>query len=111
MNLPGTCWIDPACQSPRCRAYGYFTHGTDPPPCALLIWSAISSQPPSPAVFPNSFGCRFPGHAIFNAFVVLHSPPSTDKASLATSLSLIGLFTPVQPETLPVFLRSRIVLP
>jgi hypothetical protein len=95
MNLPGTCWVDSVCQSPRCRAYGYFTHGTAPPPCSFLIWSAVYSQPPSPAVFPNSFGCRFPGRAIFVALVVLHSRPSTDKASLATSLSLIGLFTPV----------------
>src|SRR5437868_4620765 len=35
---------------------------------------------------------RLPGHAVFAALQVLHSRPSTDRALLATSLSLIGLF-------------------
>jgi hypothetical protein len=48
---------------------------------------------PSPAHFRR----RSPGHAAFTALEVLHSRPSTDRASLATSLSLIGLFTPVPP--------------
>ena len=64
-------------------------------------------QLPSPAHFRR----RLPGHAAFTALVVLHSRPSTDRASLATSLSLIGLLTPVPPETLPVLLRSRAILP
>src|SRR5215471_7913674 len=95
MNLLVTRWVDPVCQSPRRRAYGYFTHGTDPPPRSFLFWSAVCSQPSSPAAFPNSFRCRFLGHAVFAALLVLHSRPSTDTASLAISLSLIGLFTPV----------------
>src|SRR5215470_10303102 len=111
MNLLVTRWVDPVCQSPRRRAYGYFTHGTAPPPCSFLICFAVSSPPSSPAAFPNSFRCRFPGHAVLAALLVLHSRPLTDTASLATSLSLIGLFTPGQPETLSVFLRSRTVLP
>src|SRR5262249_24514881 len=49
---------------------------------------------PSPAHFRR----RFPGHAAFAALVVLHSRPSTDRASLATSLSLIGLLTLVPPR-------------
>src|SRR6516165_12312227 len=44
---------------------------------------------------PTHSRCRFPGHAVLAAFLVLHSRPLTDTASLATSLSLIGLFTPV----------------
>src|SRR6476620_668078 len=57
-------------------------------------------------LFPTVFaGClsrptsnrRLPGHVAFTALEVLHSRPSTDRASLATSLSLIGLLTPVPP--------------
>jgi hypothetical protein len=77
--------------------YGYFTHGTDPPPRPYS--SGFLSLPnrlrrlPSPAHFRR----RLPGHAVFAALVVLHSRPSTDRASLAISLSLIGLLTPVPP--------------
>ena len=39
------------------------------------------------------------------------SRPTTDRASLATSLPLIGPLTPVPPETLPVLPRSHAVLP
>jgi hypothetical protein len=91
--------------------YGYFTHGTDPPPRPYS--SGFLSLPnrlrrlPSPAHFRR----RLPGHAAFTALVVLHSRPSTDRASLAISLSLIGLLTPVPPETLSVLLRSRVFLP
>src|SRR6266568_9039095 len=104
MDLLRTRWVDPVCQSPRTTMYGYFTHGfrstgwrvlrthgTDPP-CRPYS-SGFLSLPnrlrrlPSPAHFRR----RSPGHATFAALVVLHSRPSTDKASLATSLSLIGL--------------------
>ena len=69
--------------------------------------------------FPTAFAGCLPrptsaavsGHAAFTALEVLHSRPSTDRASLAISLSLIGLLTPVPPETLSVLLRSRITLP
>jgi hypothetical protein len=77
--------------------YGYFTHGTDPPPRPYS--SGFLSLPnrlrrlPSPAHFRR----RLPGHAVFTALEVLPSRPTTDRASLATSLSLIGLLTPVPP--------------
>src|SRR5437660_411531 len=47
--------------------------------------------------FPAHFRRRLPGHAAFTALAVLHSRPSTGRALLATSLSLIGLLTPVPP--------------
>src|ERR1039458_8658834 len=97
MDLPCTCRVDPVHQSPRTRMYGYFTHGTDPPPrpCSsgFLSLPNCLRRLPSPAHFRR----RFPGHATFTALEVLHSRPSTDRASLATSLSLIGLLTPVPP--------------
>ena len=77
--------------------YGYFTHGTDPPP--RLCSSGLLSLPnrlrrlPSPTQFCR----RSPGHATFAALKVLRSRPSTVRASLATSLLLIGPLTPVPP--------------
>src|SRR5215813_39186 len=98
MDLLYTRRVDPVHQSPRTRMYGYFTHGADPPsrPCSsgLLSLPNRLRRLPSPAHFRR----RFPGHAAFAALVVLHSRPSTDRASLATSLSLIGLLAPVPPE-------------
>src|SRR5580698_652188 len=97
MDLLCTRRVDPVHQSPRTRMYGYFTHGTVPPPRPYS--SGFLSLPnrlrrlPSPAHFRR----RSPGHAAFTALVVLHSRPSTDRASLAASLSLIGLLTPVPP--------------
>src|SRR5215469_14194401 len=111
MDLPGTRRVDPVHQSPRTRMYGYFTHGTDPPPrpCSSGFLSLPNRlrRLPSPAHFRR----RLPGHAAFTAFVVLHSRPPTGAASLTFSLSLIGSLTPVPPETSPVLLRSRITLP
>src|SRR5262252_6483009 len=95
MDLPGTRRVDPVHQSPRTRRYGYFTHGTDPPPrpCSSGFLSLPNRlrRLPSPAHFCR----RFPGHSAFTALVVIHSRPSTGRVSLATSLSLIGLLTPV----------------
>src|SRR5919198_524960 len=97
MDLLCTRRVDPVCQSPRTRMYGYFTHGTDPPPrpysSGFLDLPNRLRRLSSPAHFHR----RLPGHAAFAALVVLHSRPSTDKASLAISLSLIGLLTPVPP--------------
>src|ERR1700736_4215251 len=77
--------------------YGYFTHGTVPPPrpysSGFLSLPNRLHQPPSP----THFGRRFPSHAAFTALQVLCSRPTTDKALLATSLSLIGPLTPVPP--------------
>jgi len=47
---------------------------------------------------PTHFRRRLPGHVAFAALQVLFSRPYTDRASLATSLPLIGLLTPVPPE-------------
>src|SRR6202140_1910635 len=96
MDFPCIRRVDPVHQSPRTRMYGYFTHGTDPPPrpCSSSGFLSLPNRLrrlPSPAHFRR----RFPGHATFTALKVLHSRPSTDTASLATSLSLIGLLTPV----------------
>src|SRR5260370_10906278 len=98
MDLPCTRRVDPVHQSPWTRMYGYFTHGTDPP-CRPYS-SGFLSLPnrlrrlPSPAHFRR----RSSGHAAFTALLVIHSRPSTDRASLATSLSLIGLLTLVPPR-------------
>src|SRR6266403_523042 len=103
--------VDPVHQSPRTRMYGYFTHGTVPP--SRPYSSGFLSLPnrlrrlPSPI----QFDCRWLGHVAFAALQVLHRRPSTDRASLTPSLSLIGSFAPVSPETLSVLLRSRVVLP
>ena len=77
--------------------YGYFTHGTDPPPRPYS--SGFFSLPNRLRRLPSlaHLRRRLPGHAAFAALVVLHSRPSTDRAWLATSLSLIGLLTPVPP--------------
>src|SRR5882762_12022074 len=97
MDLLRTRRVDPVHQSPQPRMYGFFTHGTVPP--SRLYSSGFLSLPdhlrrlPSPTHFRR----RLPGHAAFTALVVLHSRPSTGRASLATSLSLIGLLTPVPP--------------
>src|ERR1022692_2715012 len=97
MDLLCTCRVDPVHQSPRTRMYGYFTHGTVPPPRPyssgfLSLPNRLRRLP-----FPAHFRRRLPGHTAFAMLEVLHSRPSTDRASLATSLSLIGLLTPVPP--------------
>src|ERR1019366_7334014 len=66
------------------------------PALAHLVFSlfptAFAGCLPRPT---SAAGC--PGHAAFTALEVLHSRPSTDRALLATSLSLIGLLTPLPP--------------
>src|SRR6266568_7016057 len=97
MDLLRTRQVDPVHQSPQTRVYGFFTHGTVPPP--RLYSSGFLSLPdhlrrlPSP---PHS-GRRSLGHTAFAALQVLFSRPTTDRASLATSRSLIGPLTPVPP--------------
>src|ERR1700685_1006894 len=85
--------VDPVHQSPRTRMDGYFTH-------ELIHLPALAHL--GFFLFPTAFvGClsrptsaAVSGHAAFTALEVLHSRPSTDRASLATSLSLIGPLTP-----------------
>src|SRR5438874_8953807 len=111
MDLLRTRQVDPVHQSPPTRMYGFFTHGTVPP--SRLYSSGFLSLPdhlrrlPSPTHFRR----RSPGHVTFITLQVLCSRPTTDRASLAPSLSLIGSLPRCRPETLPVLLRSRVVLP
>src|SRR5512133_3292651 len=97
MDFPCTRRVDPVHQSPRPRMYGYFTHGTDPPPRPCS--SGFLSLPNRLRRLPSPAHLRrwLPGHAAFTALEVLHSRPSTDRASLAISLSLIDLLTSVPP--------------
>src|SRR5215831_2791504 len=105
MDLPCTRRIDPVHQSPRTRMYAYFTHGTDPPsrPCSSGFPSLSDRlrRLPSPAAFagclPRPTSAAVSGHPVCAALAVLHSRPSPDRASLVTSLSLIGPLTPVPP--------------
>src|SRR6266478_700162 len=96
MDLLGTRQVDPIHQSPQTRAYGFFTQGTVP---SSLHSSGFLSLPdhlrrlPSPTQFRR----RLPGHVTFTTLQVLFSRPTTDRASLATSLMLIGPLTPVPP--------------
>src|SRR6059058_3917549 len=90
MDLLRTRQVDPVHQSPPTRMYGFFTHGTVPP--SPLYSSGFLSLPdhlrrlPSPTQFRR----RSPGHVTFITLQVLCSRPTTDRASLAPSLSLIG---------------------
>src|SRR5690242_6998558 len=95
MDLLHPHWVEPVRQSPRPEMYGYFTHGTVPPSRPCSSRSLSSSQSSSPAAFPDPFGRRLRGRATFTALEVLRSRPTTDAASLAISLVLIGSFTPV----------------
>src|SRR5215469_10942853 len=97
MDLPCTRRVEPVRQSPRTKMYGYFTHGTVPPsrPCSsgsLALPDHLRRLPS-----PTHSGRRWRGHAAFTALTVLFSRPTTDRASLAISLVLIGSPTPVPP--------------
>src|SRR6267143_2033305 len=78
--------VDPVHQSPRTRMYGYFTHGTVPPsrPYSSGFLSLPSRLRRLPS--PIHFDCRWLGHVAFAALQVLHSRPSTNRASLTPSL-------------------------
>src|SRR6516162_9669701 len=98
MDLLGTCRVNPIRQSPRTSVYGFFTEGTVP---ASLILAHLVFFP-----FPTIFaGClprpiRSPvarSRGFHHVSLVLFSRRTTDRASLATSLSLIGLLTPMPP--------------
>ena len=89
--------VDPGHQYPQTMMYGFFATRTDPP--HRLYSSGFPSRPscPRPPPSPTHSGRRSLGRAVLAALQVLHSGPSTDRASLATSLPLIGLLTPVPP--------------
>src|SRR5262249_28153025 len=68
------------------------------PPSSLLIWFPFSSQPSSPAVFSDPLPSPVARSRAFRpASEVLFSRRTTDRASLAVSLALIGPLTPVPP--------------
>ena len=89
--------VGPGRQYPRTVMYGFFAKRTDPPhrPYSSGCPSRPSCLRPPPS--PTHSGRRSLGHAVLAALQVLHSGPSTGRASLATSLPLIGLLTPVPP--------------
>ena len=91
------CQVDPVRQSPQTMMYGFFAKGTDPP---HRPYSSDFPSLPSclrPPTSPAHSRRRFPGHTAFTALEVLFGSPTTGRASLATSLSLIGPLTPVPP--------------
>src|SRR5258708_3046863 len=121
MDLLGTRQVDPIHQSPQTRAYGFFAKGTVP---SSLIFTHLVSflfLPISPPLLPlppllahpyssgflslpvhlrrlpspTHSGRRSLGHAAFAALQVLFSRRTTDRASLAISLALIGPLTPM----------------
>src|SRR5690349_4027292 len=110
MDLLGSRRVDPIYQSPWTRTYGYFTHRTDPPSPPFLIWFPFSCRllclPPSPTH--SDADCSVTSSRLL---LVPRSRPTTGRAPLPTSLSLIGSLPPEPPKTLPVRLRSRTILP
>ena len=87
-------------QYPRTMMYGFFAKRTDPPhhpysaDCPSL--PSCLRLPPSP----THSSRRSLGHAAFAALEVIFGSPTTDRASLTTSLTLIGLLTPVATRRL-----------
>jgi len=79
---------------------------------ALTRLLPASPQPPLPAAFPSPLGCLLRGHAAFTALPVLLGCPTTRRASLPTSLSLIGslILTPLRNPASPpgVTLKSSV---
>src|SRR5499425_10379 len=98
MDLLGSRQVDPIHQSPQARAYGFFTKGTVPTSLifthlvSFLFLTIFAGCLPRPA---SVAGC--PVTWLSPRLQVLFSRPTTDRASLATSLALIGLLTPVPP--------------
>jgi hypothetical protein len=77
--------------------YGYFSKGTDPP---LRPYSTRKPSPPDPLrrpPFPTHSGRRMCGHEAFATLEVLFGRPTTRRAPLPTSLTLIGSLLPVPP--------------
>ena len=91
--------VDPGSQYPRTMMYGFFAKPTDPP--HRLYSSGFPSRPACLRPPPSPTHFRRPArrdHAVLAAFQVLFSGPTTDRASLPTSLPLIGLLTRVFPR-------------
>src|SRR3984893_10702586 len=111
MDLPCTRRVDPVHQSPRTRMYGYFTHGTDPPPRpAHLVFSlsptVFADCLPRPTSAAGSPVTRLsPRLWYYTAVRLLTEHRSPFRSRLYVCL------LQCHPETLSVLLRSRIVLP
>src|SRR5580700_11780310 len=97
MDLPCTRRVEPVRQSPRTKMYGYFT-------IELFHLPALTHL--ARCRFPTAFAGRLPRPTLVAACAVTRlsprfryfcSHPTTDRASLAISLALIGLLTPVPP--------------
>src|ERR1700691_133389 len=97
MDLLCPRWVDPIRQFPRAKRTAGISLKELIHLSTLTRCLPLSSQPPSSVAFPDPFGRRSPGHAAFAALKVLLNRPTTDKASLTLSLSLIGLLTPEPP--------------
>src|SRR5882762_5023748 len=112
MDLLLTRRIEPLRKSPRRTAFGFFTHGTDPPLYALLILRRLSFRPSSPTRLPQPIRLPVitleqlsselllapPGRATFTALLRYYPGcPTADRASLALSLALIGSLTAAPP--------------
>ena len=105
VHRKGNHQVGPSCtrpvgsgfQYPRTMMYGVFAERTDPPhPPYSADCPALPSYlrlPPSP----THSGRRSLGHVTFITLQVLFGSPTTDRASLTTSLLLIGSLTPVPP--------------
>src|SRR6516164_7183962 len=110
MNLLRSRRVDPIHQSPRTKMYGYFTHGTDPPPrpysSGFFFLPDLLRPLPSPTHSVADFSVTS-----FRLLQVPRSSPTTGRAPFPTSLSLIGSLPPEPPEILPVLLRSHAILP
>src|ERR1700687_1553181 len=98
MDLLCICWINPVRQSPGTTVYGCFTHRTVTPRRPGSSGPLPLSNPLRRLPSLTHFRHRLLGCAVFTAFLVLHSRPSTDRASCTLSLSLIGLLTLVPPR-------------
>src|SRR6516162_9851153 len=96
MDLLGTRQVDPIHQSPRTRAYGSFAKGTVPSSLifthlvSFLFLTIFAGCLPRPTLVADRSVARF-----FAALQVLFSRRTTDRASLAISLALIGPLTPI----------------
>src|SRR6266446_2050260 len=96
MDLLGTHQVDPIHQSPQTRAYGFFAKGTVPSSLifthlvSFLFLTIFAGCLPRPTLVADSLG-----HVPFITLQVLFSRRTTDRASLAISLALIGPLTPM----------------
>src|SRR5215471_350593 len=104
MDLPRTCRVDPVRQSPRTRMYGYFTHGTDPPPRPCS--SGLLSLPNRPRLPPSPAHCRrrFLGDTAFSCASDVGSEVARLRAGHRPPLKLYVRFSRIQ-------LSRRLTLP